>query len=208
MLALWESVDTSKYFMNSTSLETAVKTVSASIASGLFRIFLMPVDTLKTTLQVEGKDGLNLLKTKIRTSGPQVLYAGSLGAWSATIVGHFPWFFTYNYLQEKIPKRTEMWEKLGRNAFIGFTSSVVSDTVSNSLRVIKTTKQTSAEAISYLQAFRMVVDKDGYAGLFGRGLGTRIITNGIQGLMFSVLWTGMMDYQKEQDKKREREGKQ
>ncbi len=37
-----------------------------------------------------------------------------------------------------------MWPKLARNAFIGFTSSVVSDVSSNSLRVIKTTKQTSA----------------------------------------------------------------
>jgi hypothetical protein len=28
----------------------------------------------------------------------------------------------------------------------------------------------------------------GYAGLFGRGLQTRILANGMQGIMFSVLW--------------------
>ena len=52
-------------------------------------------------------------------------------------------------------------KKLARNAFIGFCSSAVSDTCSNSIRVMKTTKQTSTVAISYPQAFRMVMEKDG-----------------------------------------------
>jgi hypothetical protein len=42
--------------------------------------------------------------------------------------------------------------------------------------------------ISYRQAIQVVVEKDGLSGLFGRGLKTRIVANGIQGLMFSVLW--------------------
>lgn len=33
-----------------------------------------------------------------------------------------------------------------------------------------------------------VIAKDGVIGLFGRGLGTKLITNGIQGILFSVLW--------------------
>lgn len=33
-----------------------------------------------------------------------------------------------------------------------------------------------------------MVEKDGVIGLFGRGLKTRLLTNGLQGLMFSVLW--------------------
>ncbi len=81
MLALWDQSESTK------NLPVALKTVSASIASGLFRIFLMPVDTVKTTLQVEGASGLKILAAKIKASGPQVMYAGSLGAWSATIVG-------------------------------------------------------------------------------------------------------------------------
>lgn len=82
--------------------------------------------------------------------------------------------------QEKIPKPNadETVKKFGRNAVIGFTSSVVSDTCSNSLRVIKTTKQTSKDPISYTQAIKLVTEKDGLAGLFGRGLKTRIIANG------------------------------
>jgi hypothetical protein len=81
--------------------------------------------------------------------------------------------------------------QLGRNAFIGFTSSVVSDTCSNSLRVIKTTKQTHRTPITYAQAVRLVLDADGLAGLFGRGLRTRIIANGFQGLTFSVIWKAL-----------------
>jgi hypothetical protein len=34
-----------------------------------------------------------------------------------------------------------------RNAVIGFTASMVSDTISNSLRVVKTTRQTYGETI-------------------------------------------------------------
>lgn len=105
----------------------------------------------------------------------------------------FPWFFTFNSLQEYIPKPDpeKTFQKFGRNAFIGFTSSVVSDCCSNSLRVIKTTKQTHQTPITYYQAVRMVLDTDGVVGLFGRGLSTRIIANGFQGLTFSVIWKAL-----------------
>ena len=96
-----------------------------------------------------------------------------LAAASATAVGHFPWFFTFNTLQEYIPKTEDPFQKLGRNAFIGFVSSLVSDTTSNSLRVIKTTRQTYPSTISYMETLRLVVDKDGIMGLLGRGLKTR-----------------------------------
>jgi hypothetical protein len=47
--------------------------------------------------------------------------------------------------------------------------------------------------IGYLDAARAVVATDGIRGLFGRGLKTRIIANGAQGLMFSVLWKLFMN---------------
>ena len=40
----------------------------------------------------------------------------------------------------------------------------------------------------------MVVAQDGVLGLMGRGLKTKIISNGMQGLMFSVLWRLGQDY--------------
>jgi hypothetical protein len=81
-----------------------------------------------------------------------------------------------------------MPRKLARNAFIGFVSSAISDTISNSIRVIKTYRQANETKISYPAAIKEVVAKDGWVGLFGRGLSTRIIANGMQGLLFSVLW--------------------
>ena len=45
-----------------------------------------------------------------------------------------------------------------------------------------------------------VIEKDGVMGLFGRGLKTRLIANGMQGLMFSVLWKYFMELQEKKNK--------
>ena len=93
---------------------------------------------------MEGKDGLQKLRSKIKVGGPFVLYHGALGAMSATFVGHYPWFYTYNKLNEALPtydRKTNLPMFLARNAAIGFCCSAISDTCSNSIRVIKTTKQ-------------------------------------------------------------------
>ena len=95
---------------------------------------------------------------------------------------------TYNILDEHIPKYDDIVKKIVRNGLIGFNAAVISDCCSNSLRVIKTTKQTHKDNISYKEAINLIIKKDGILGLFGRGLKTRIITNGLQGLMFTVYW--------------------
>lgn len=182
VLSLMESTPTTR------ALPTFFKSAAASVAAASFRIFLMPIDTLKTTLQVEGAKGIPQLVKKVKTSGPTMLYQGALAAAGATFAGHLPWFGTYNFLNEKIPQYEGEFEKLSRQALIGFCSSVVSDTVSNSIRVTKTTKQTAAEFVTYPQAVKMVIEADGLIGLFGRGLRTRILANGMQGMLFSVLW--------------------
>jgi len=182
MLAFLDSFDATE------GLPVGVKTIAASVAAALFRIFLMPVDTFKTTMQVEGKDGISKLMTKFRSNGPTVFYQGALAAASATFVGHYPWFFTYNYLSAALPKTDDPLGKLARSAVIGFCSSAVSDTCSNSIRVVKVYKQANTEHVSYPEAVRRVVKEDGWGGLFGRGLKTKILANGLQGIMFSVLW--------------------
>jgi len=48
MLTLMNSYDTTA------NMSVGIKTVSASAAAAIFRIFLMPIDTVKTTMQVEG----------------------------------------------------------------------------------------------------------------------------------------------------------
>ena len=164
------------------------KSGCASLMAALFRITLMPIDTIKTSLQVQGKEGFKNVITKVKTSGPQVLFHGSLASASATWVGHFPWFATYNTLQEKIPKTDDPFKKLARQALIGFTSTCVSDTLSNSIRVVKVYKQSNTVTISYIEIVKEILKKEGLIGLFGRGLKTKLLANGFQGLMFSVLW--------------------
>merc|ERR1711920_889026 len=64
----------------------------------------------------------------------------------------------------------------------------------NSLRVLKTTRQTALEPVSYAESARLIIEKEGYAGLFGRGLKTRILTNGIQGALFTIGWKAFAEY--------------
>ncbi len=94
----------------------------------------------------------------------------------------------YNYLSEHLPKYDDTLRKLSRSAFIGFCATVTSDCLSNSVRVVKVYKQANTEQITYQEAVKRIVAEDGIGGLMGRGLKTKIIANGIQGLMFSVLW--------------------
>ena len=151
----------------------------------------MPIDAVKTNMQVHGKVGVEQLFSKVRTSGPRVLYHGSLAAYSATFVGHYPWFVTYNYLNAYLPKYDDMLPNLARNATIGFSASVLSDCCSNSIRVVKTYKQSSKIPISYPDSVRQVIQKDGVIGLFGRGLKTRLMGNGLQGIMFTIVYKGI-----------------
>ena len=197
VLTLLNSMDNTK------DLPIAIKTSAASISAGLFRIGIMPIDTCKTIMQVEGKNGLKSLGRKIRLGGPSTLFHGSIGAASATAAGHYPWFLTFNYLDHYLPgKDGTRLEKLSRNAFNGLASSAVSDVVSNSLRVLKTYRQTSAETVSYTQAAKTIIASDGLSGLFFRGLGTRVIAHGINGIVFTVVWKYLEEeYNKNNSKK-------
>jgi hypothetical protein len=85
-------------------LNVSVKTFGASSCAALYRIFLTPVDTTKTILQVEGPKGLAILKSKFKAGGFRVFYHGALASSSATFVGHYPWFLTFNYLNKRIPE--------------------------------------------------------------------------------------------------------
>lgn len=167
-------------------LNVGVKTIAASASAAIFRIFLMPIDTVKTTMQVTGK--FSAVVDKVRATGPLALYNGSIAASSATFVGHYPWFFTYNFLSEAIPEQDTTLKKLGRRAIMGFCASAISDTCSNSIRVCKVYKQSYPEQISYPQVVRKVIAESGVSGLMFRGLETKILANGLQGILFSILW--------------------
>jgi Mitochondrial carrier protein len=207
-------------------LPLPIKTGFGSVSAGLWRIFLMPLDASKTSLQVEGKEGLSKLWGLVKEEGPAPLYYGALAQASATAAGHWPWFLTFNYVDKVLPvvsASDDLLLSLVRSAFLGLSASCVSDVVSNSLRVIKTTKQTarlgdnadddgvddetrkgddgtavvavvdsSKSSIrrepSYPEIVAAIIEKDGINGLLFRGLQTRLLTNSIQGALFSVVW--------------------
>ncbi|KAJ7773642.1 mitochondrial carrier [Mycena maculata] len=190
-------LDSNSYLKRMPSL---FKTVFASLAAAAFRMILTPIDTLKTTLQTQGKPGLQILRARIKTYGFGSMWYGAFATAAATFAGHYPWFGTLNYLEANLPEATGTFHKLLRRAFIGFCASITSDTVSNSLRVVKTYRQVNETRIGYFDAAREVIATDGLIGLFGRGLKTRILANGLQGLMFSVLWRFFEDLWKEKTK--------
>lgn len=158
-----------------------------ALGSAAWKLALMPLDTLKTSLQVHGE--AQTLVSKVRTAGPGTLFHGYLGTAGATMLGYYPWFFTYGALDRQLPPAPEgAAGLLMRNAALGFGASAVSDTVSNAMRVVKVCRQTHTIPLSYLGAARQVVAQDGLQGLLGRGLRTKLLANGVQGATFSVAW--------------------
>jgi len=212
MLSLVDSLDP----LNSVPI--FARTGLGSLSAGVFRILLMPIDTAKTSLQVNGPSGLALVRQRVAAEGPSALFSGALASSAATVVGHYPWFLTFNSLSASLPNAADIAAAasvssdqlqpesaivftlasldpqlltLLRSAFIGLCASSVSDVCSNSLRVLKTTRQTDSaiEAKrSYYDTAKDIIAKEGLGGLFGRGLQTRLLANALQGTLFSVLF--------------------
>lgn len=167
-------------------------TVLGTLLTVVWKVLLMPLETCKTVLQVDGTRGFEKLMARVTKGNVWTLWQGSAAAILATTASHYPWFYTYNLLDRSLHKTDAMVQVVMRSAFIGFVASAVSDTVSNFLRILKTVKQsTSADGLyglSYLQITKNVYAEGGLTALLGRGLGTRIITNGIQSVLFTVIW--------------------
>jgi len=106
ILALLES---NAYMKNLPSL---IKTVFVSLAAASFRMILTPIDTIKTTLQTQGKPGMAILKARIKRYGIRTMWYGALATAAATFVGNYPWFGTYNYLEAHLPEAHTTLQKL------------------------------------------------------------------------------------------------
>jgi len=196
--------------MSGSNLPVWAITMIASLMAASWRVTITPLDTIKTTLQVSGTTGWDRLFLKVRTNGIQVLWDGAIGNWLGTLAGHYPWFIVNNFLEKKMPipqqqnlpndkykhvdKQQYQYQrsKLIRRAFIGFCSSFASDCVSNGIRVVKTYNQTSDIPLSYSDALLALLDESGLYFLF-RGLGLKLISNGLSGILFSVIWKMIME---------------
>lgn len=138
-------------------------TVLASFVVAIWRMFLMPIDTCKTVLQVDSEEGFRRLVRKVRSGKVGLLYQGAVANAISSIFSYYPWFYTYNLLRRNVLLERAIQLPLLRNGVIGFLASVVSDTVSNFMRVIKTTKQavSTKHACSYHEAISMILAADG-----------------------------------------------
>mmetsp|Transcript_13341 Transcript_13341/g.28963 ORF Transcript_13341/g.28963 Transcript_13341/m.28963 type:complete len:414 (+) Transcript_13341:431-1672(+) len=177
--------------------------VVAAFVVGFFRIMLMPIDTCKTVLQIESKKGLSQLLFKVRRGHVHLLYSGALANAASSFMGHYPWFYMYNLLSKSEMLIHSIPWVTGRNALIGFISSIVSDTVANSMRVIKTTKQalgSTRSSTTYAETISLILAVDGWRGLFGRGLKTRIVGNALQSILFTVVWRGLSERWRDEKK--------
>ena len=171
-------------------------TMIAAIVVGAWRIFLMPIDTIKTVLQVDSSEGFRSLMRRVKGGKFMALYEGALANALSAIVGHYPWFYTFNFLSKNKWVQTMITSTILRNAGIGLTASVVSDVVVNAIRVVKTTKQSmgSRQAVTYSEVIRVILAADGWRGLFGRGLRTRIFANALQSILFTIVWRALAEH--------------
>lgn len=186
--------------LENSSTPVAAKTMVASGCAALWRIVIFPFDTVKTTLQVSGGAAL---RAKLAAGGMFSLYGGALGASFATLVGHYPWFATNNVLEGAVPDFGPKL-KLVRRALIGFVCSAVSDTTSNSIRVVKVYVQTSKVPVGYASAVREILADRGLEGLLWSGLPAKLLCNGISSIIFSVAWKGLMERYKRAEAPKER----
>jgi len=152
--------------------------------SMLWRINLMPLDTFDIMLQVNGKNGYNILKEKISKNGFSVLYHGTC-AWSITnFIGNYGWFLTYSTIKDRYPENNSLLF----NGMTGFLASTTSDILTNPIRIVKTTRQSYDKPISYFTITNSIYRDYGVLEFWKRGLLTRICTHGFQSSLFVILW--------------------
>lgn len=66
-------------------------TVIASLVVGCGRIALMPIDTCKTVLQIDGTEGFRNLMRRVKAGKIGVLYQGSLAMAVSAVMANYPW---------------------------------------------------------------------------------------------------------------------
>ena len=113
-----------------------------------------------------------------------------MGTVVAQFMGHYPWFLVSNSLEELLANDlfgVSVTSVLIRAAFIGCVSSIVSDAITNSIKVVNTYRQTSDEQLSYGETIKRIVQNDGILSLFTRGLGAKMLVNCLNSIIFKVL---------------------
>eukprot|EP00904_Undaria_pinnatifida_P008552 jgi/Undpi1/4827/HiC_scaffold_19.g08180.m1 len=175
-----------------------VATFLGSLGAAAFHAVVVPLDTYKVIMQVDGKEGMSMMKRRIALRGPIAAYDGALAFAGGSLMGHYPWYLTYNLLEQHIPRKGEGRSRRTRSAFIGAMSSIVSAAASNAFRVLKVYRQSHdrPDGLTYRQSIKNIIKKDGGGargafGVFGRGLCGRVAASALQGLVFNMIWQEM-----------------
>lgn len=179
-----------------TTLTTNIftKTFLGSLLAASWRVLLLPLETIRSNLQVKGQiSGKLTLLNRINNVGIfKALYSGGSASFTAGLLGHFPFFCTVNVLSERVVDPLDdhgsVWKRVGRNGGMGFLAAMCSDVVTNGFKIIATNKQTSKSNVSYYETARKIIKRDGALALVTRGLKTRLLGNGLQGAFFVLLW--------------------
>ena len=90
-------------------------------------MLLIPLDALKTMMQVEGSAGTRILLAKLKEHGVFALWDGATVAALSMIATHYPWYLphkrlppplfcnnssrylSFNYLNTAVPSQTMPW---------------------------------------------------------------------------------------------------
>ena len=176
------------------NLSNEQRSIYVSLSSSIVKFNLMPLDTYTNMYQVRGKEGATVMKQKIKKDGIKVLYNGSTAYFLSNFIGNASWFYTLDFLNGKFYKSFQKKDDTKKNMLIGFGCSTVSDLLTNPIRILKTYKQSNKENITYFQALKEIRESKGLVNFYFRGLGTKIILNGINSGIFLVLWKKFENY--------------
>ena len=180
------------YYSKQCNFNELEKLVFISSISSFLKLMFVPIDTLDIFLQVEGKKGIQSLKNKVNNKGVRVLYYGLTPWITSNFISTFCWYNIHNYLDDKFKdKCKEGLEFNIKNGVIGLSASVVSDTITNPLRILKIYKQSNTNEVSYTETYKNIIKTRGPSELFLRGLKTRLMIHGLQNVFFVLVWKNL-----------------
>tara|TARA_B100001142_G_C14172645_1_gene592879 strand:- start:178 stop:978 length:801 start_codon:yes stop_codon:yes gene_type:complete len=180
----------SYYYTKNNNFNDIDKLLIISSVSSITRLGVIPIDTLDVFLQVEGNKGINTLYNKTKDHGIKVLYYGASPWILNNFVGTFSWFGVHNYLNDKYKNKFNNHFNI-KHGIIGLSSSIVTDIITNPLRILKIYKQSNEKNIGYKTTINNIITERGISELLFRGLKTRLIIHGIQSVFFTVIWKNL-----------------
>ena len=163
------------------ALPTSARSLVVSALAVGFRLLIHPLDSVKTNMQIYGPAAHAELVARVKAHGPRVLFDGCAAGTVSNFIGHVPYWITYNAIAPYAHDRPLLL------AACALAATCVSDCFANTFRVLKTARQTMRGARSYVEVAREIVRTDGVRGLLGRALFTRMVTNSVQAVVFTLV---------------------